>query len=541
MSAFPEPKQTNGPPPPVASVVQEAIERKRAEGLLTVQMRVFERISTDASLAEVLEVLTRAIEEQSPGMLCSVLLLDEARGTLHDGAGPSLPADYRRAIDGFTIGPRVGSCGTAAYLGQPVIVEDIDVDPLWADFRELAQQYQFRACWSTPIRAPGGQVLGTFAMYYHEPRRPDAHEQRLIEVSSHLAAIAIERKRAAAALRDSEARFQAFMDTTPTLAWMKDEQLHIVYANRAWQERYRKKLADVRGLPDFQWRERKVGEMLRQHDREVLASGKTLEFEEIVPDPDGRACPFQVYKFPFRDGKGNQYVGGIAVDMTARKEAEEHLRANAERLEALSRRVLEVQEQERRSLARELHDEIGQLLTGLHLTLRAAQQGTWDNARAALENAQGIVGDLLAQVRELSLHLRPSILDDFGLLPALTAHLERYTKQTGVRVNFTHHGLGRRLAADVETGAYRIVQESLTNVARHAGVSEVDARLGFEGNCLTIEVRDRGAGFDLAGVHITGGLSNMRERAALLGGRLTIESRQGRGTIVSAELPVPGK
>jgi PAS domain S-box-containing protein len=527
-------------PEGLAVYSRDVTERKRAEGLLAVQLKVLERISTDASLGEVLEVLARGIEEQAPGMLCSVLLLDEAHGTLHDGAGPSLPAEYRRAVDGIAIGPCVGSCGTAAYTGKMVIVEDIAVDPLWAAFREAVSAYQLRACWSTPIRAPGGKILGTFAMYYRHPCRPNDHELRLIEVSSHLAAMAIERKRAAEALRDSEARFQAFMDTSPAVAWMKDEQLRYVYVNRTWEKRFDRKLETIRGQTGLNERPPEVGEELRRHDQAVLASGQTQEFEELVPDAEGRTCHWQVYKFPFHDATGNQYVGGIALDITGRKQAEANLRAYAERLEALSRRVLEVQEQERRSLARELHDEIGQILTGLQLTLKAAQQDPPDNAHTGLQNAQIIVSELLSQVRELSLHLRPSILDDFGLLPALTTHLERYAKQTGIQVAFTHHGLAGRFPAEVETAAYRIVQESLTNVARHAKVHQAEARVAHYGGHLTIEVRDRGTGFDVARAASTGGLSSMQERVALLGGRLVIESRVGRGTLVAAELPLQG-
>ncbi len=525
-------------PEGIAVYSRDIAERKRAEGLLAVQMKVFERVSTDASLSEVLEVLVRGIEEQAPGMLCSVLLLDEIKGTLHDGAGPSLPEDYRRAVDGLSIGPCVGSCGTAAYTGKPVIVEDIAIDPLWAPFREVVDRFGLRACWSTPIRAPGGGILGTFAMYYRHPRRPDANELRLIEVSTHLAAMAIERKRAAAALRDSEARFQAFMDTSPAVAWMKDEHLRFVYVNGTWEKRFDKKMETVRGLTDLDVRTAEIGEELREHDRAVLATGRSQQFEEVVPDAEGQPCHWQVFKFPFRDGTGNQYVGGMAVDITARKQAEQELRAYADRLQALSRRVLDIQEQERRALARELHDEIGQVLTGLHLTLKAAQHDTPENLLASLQNAQGIVSELMAQVRELSLHLRPSILDDFGLLSALTTHLERYTKQTGIQVHFSHHGIAGRFPAEVETAAYRIVQESLTNVARHAGVREAEARVSCYGGQLTIEVRDRGMGFDMTRAGGTGGLSSMQERAGLLGGRLVIESRLGKGTLVAADLPL---
>src|SRR5262245_14161817 len=219
----------------VAVSFRDITERKRAEGLLEVQRRVLECVSTDAPLAEVLQVLARAIEGQAPAMACSVLLLDEGGGTLRHGAAPSLPADYCRAVDGLAIGPRAGSCGTAAHLGRPVVVADIAADPLWAEYRALALPHGLRACWSTPIVSPAGRVLGTLAVYHRQPRGPDEYDLRLVAVSTHLAALAIERKRSQEALRESEARFQAFMGHSPAVAWMKDEHSRFVYVNRTWE------------------------------------------------------------------------------------------------------------------------------------------------------------------------------------------------------------------------------------------------------------------------------------------------------------------
>src|SRR5439155_662101 len=147
----------------------------------------------------------RTIEEQAPGMLCSVLCLDGER--LRHGAAPSLPEDYSRAVDGLTIGPAAGSCGTAAYRRERVIVDDIERDPRWAEFRDLALRHGLRACWSEPILSASGQVLGTFASYYGEARSPTDDEIALIEGAAQLGGLAIERKRAEAEL--AEARDQA--------------------------------------------------------------------------------------------------------------------------------------------------------------------------------------------------------------------------------------------------------------------------------------------------------------------------------------------
>ena len=234
----------------------------------------------------------------------------------------------------------------------------------------------------------------------------------------------------------------------------------------------------------------------------------------------------------------------LRVEVGERRRAEDALRDYAVRLKILSRRLMEVQEAERRNIARELHDEISQVLTGLKLSLEMCSRTAGDNLGASLGQAQTLVNELMARARKLSLDLRPGMLDDLGLLPTLLWHIEHYTAQTRVQVTFKNSGLeGRRFAPEVETAAYRIAQEALTNIARHAGVTEATLRVWTEAHTLTIQVEDSGSGFDpeaaMAG-NDTSGLAGMRERATLLGGQLTVESRSGAGTRLTAELVIGG-
>lgn len=170
---------------------------------------VLEMIATGAPLADVLTNLVLLIESQTDGMIASIVLLDEDGEHLRHGAAPSLPVAYIESIDGLTIGPQVGSCGTAMYRGEPVIVSDIQKDPLWENYRQLAARFSLRACWSTPIQSPHGKVLGCFAMYYHEPRSPSHVEARLTDIGVHIAGIAIEHERTEVALRASEAAWRS--------------------------------------------------------------------------------------------------------------------------------------------------------------------------------------------------------------------------------------------------------------------------------------------------------------------------------------------
>jgi len=223
----------------------------------------------------------------------------------------------------------------------------------------------------------------------------------------------------------------------------------------------------------------------------------------------------------------------------------EQVRTGRERLKALSRRLVEVQEAERRYISHELHDEIGQILTGLKLTLEMSIRLCTDAARASLGEARTLANELMGRVRDLSLDLRPAMLDDLGLLPALLWHLERFQAQTQVRVTFRHRGIkGRRFAPEVETAAYRIAQEALTNVARHAHVSEVTVRVWAHPGMLGVQIEDQGVGFNpetVLATSVTSGLAGMHERAILLGGHLTVESRPGAGSRLTAELPIGGQ
>jgi PAS domain S-box-containing protein len=192
------------------------------EALARLDVKVLAMVMAHAALPEILETLCSNIEKHHSGLLCSVLLLDADGKTLHHGAGPSLPREYTQIIDGIQIGARVGSCGTAAYRRQPVIVSDIATDPLWAEFRHLALPHGLRACWSTPIASQDGSILGTFAVYYREPRTPDEEHLQLIAHATHLAAVAMEWDRAQAELRSAENRYRTLVERLPAVTYVAE-------------------------------------------------------------------------------------------------------------------------------------------------------------------------------------------------------------------------------------------------------------------------------------------------------------------------------
>ena len=283
---------------------------------------------------------------------------------------------------------------------------------------------------------------------------------------------------------------------------------------------------------------------MRQKD----AAGEGLDTEYRVLARDGQVVWIRNQSVLVPDETGQlRYAHGIMFDITERRQAEEErerlfdeVQASRERMRNLTQQLIDVQEAERHRIALELHDEIGQTLTGLRLSLELPARPPVEATTARIAQARTMVDELLRYVENLALDLRPAMLDDLGLLSALLWHIERYSTRTGVRVNCKHTGLDRRFPPEIETAAFRIVLEALTNTARHAGVDDVTVRLWATPEILGLQVEDEGSGFDpkaALSAGATSGLSGMRERALLLGGHFDIESEPGNGTRLTVELP----
>jgi PAS domain S-box-containing protein len=201
-------------------VCRDITEVKEEEFFRAGQSGVLEMIAADAPLADVLTNLVLLMEGQAEGLRCSILLLNRDGKHVRHGAAPNLPEAYVKAVNGAPIGPRNGSCGTAMYTRRPVVVADVMTDPLWTDYRELAQISGLRACWSTPILSAQGDVLGSFAMYRQENRGPRPEETRLTQIATHIAGIAIERQRHQEILREREARISLAAESADLAFWI---------------------------------------------------------------------------------------------------------------------------------------------------------------------------------------------------------------------------------------------------------------------------------------------------------------------------------
>lgn len=306
---------------------------KRAEHLLTGERSALELLNSDASLEAVLEFLCRLVEEQTPELRCSILLVDADGKHLRHGSAPNLPPEYNRTIDGTRIGPDIGSCGTAAFTGEQVISRDIGTDPRWAKYRALPLSHGLRACWSTPVKAGNGTVIGTFAAYSTVPREPSAEELKLMERLGHLTSIAIERKLAEESLRMIRLQQQAMLDNIPDIVWLKDTESRFLAVNAAFTRVSGSRPSEVVGKTDMDLWPTDLAALYREDDARVMESGNQVRTEEPLVDIRGDKIWIETIKMPIFDGRGN-VIGttGIARDISERREAELKLRENEARL-----------------------------------------------------------------------------------------------------------------------------------------------------------------------------------------------------------------
>jgi PAS domain S-box-containing protein len=398
----------------VGAAFEDITAQTRERAIRDGEHRALEMIASGGPLDEILTQLVLLIEDHAQPVTGSILVLDETGTHVRHGAGPHLPEAFRAAIDGTAIGPTAGPCGAAAFLRQPVFVEDIEASRAWVDYRALARTHGLRACWSTPIFATHGGVLGTFAFYYREPRAPTDADRDLIARVTHIAGIAIERRQ------------------------MEDQ------------------------------------------------------------------------------------------------------------LRALSAREEAIREDERTGIAREIHDEFGQALTAMKMDLAwvgrhlGGSNGlSQAELRDKLAETSQMVDEIIGQVRRISGELRPGVLDDFGLFAAVEWQAHEFERRTGTACVLQSNLGDARLNRDLSTALFRIFQEALTNVARHAEARRVEVRLDRRDGALELEVRDDGRGVAAEAVFSPKslGLLGMRERARRLGGSAIVGPAAPAGTTVLVRVP----
>jgi diguanylate cyclase (GGDEF)-like protein/PAS domain S-box-containing protein len=303
--------------------------RAWSEQLLAREKAILEMIARGRPLASVLEALTRSVEAEVEGLLCSVLLVDADGKRLRNGAAPSLPGAWRDAIDGIAIGPHESPCSRAAFTGERVIVTDIASDPQWSGQKDPAGRLDLRACWSVPIVSGDKKVLGIFALYHREPRAPSARDLELIDRVLNLAGIVLERSRAEEALRDGEERFRSLSKLPSDWYWEQDEHFRFTKMSDALLGRTGRVTAAAHtGRTRWELPTLNMTHADWEAHRALLEAHRPFyDFEICRPDREGNPCYASISGEPIFDASGNfRGYRGIGKDITARKREEDVLR-----------------------------------------------------------------------------------------------------------------------------------------------------------------------------------------------------------------------
>ena len=359
-------------------VCRDITEIKEEEFFRAGQSHVLEMIAADAPLAEVLTSLVLLMEGQADGLRCSILLLNRDGKHVRHGAAPHLPEAYVKAVNGAPIGPRNGSCGTAMYTRRPVVVTDVMKDPLWSDYRELAQICGLRACWSTPILSAQGEVLGSFAMYREENRGPRPEEDRLTQIATHIAGIAIERQRQQEILRERDARISLAAESGDLAFWiLYPEQ------NTAWMSEkgrliygFDSKLPLTCDLILSRVHPDERAAVKAEYDRSCALYG-TFESEHRLLLPYGKIRWVIMRGRCLKDEEGNLLETiGVTLDISAQKETD--LQLQHQREEMAHRNRVSIMGEMTASFAHELNQPLTAIANNASAARRFLERGNID-------------------------------------------------------------------------------------------------------------------------------------------------------------------
>jgi PAS domain S-box-containing protein len=547
-----------------AQAKAEVLKRQREEALLAEENHLLELVAKGSSQPQILDGLCRLVERHSSGVLASILLFDGAR--LRHGGAPSLPTSYTDAVDGSTVGPRAGSCGTAAHFGRQIIVEDIATDPLWADYRGLALPYGLRACWSTPVFSSQGQVIATFAMYYREPRSPSEHDQKLIARFTHLAGVAIERKLTQDKLRRSESYLLESQRLSHTGSFARKVSGEGLYWS---EEMFRLFGFDPQEVPpnrEVAWERIHPDDYQRVVDafEQAFREKTDLSLDHRIVQRDGTMKHVHTIAHPIFDESGApvEYVGTV-VDLTEQKRAEEE-REKLRLLEAeLARGTrLTMMGELTASLAHEVNQPITAAITDANTCVRwltRAEPRLEEACAAAKETVQNATraAEIISRMRRLFEKDGPEYdaVDVNALIDEMATLVSGEAGRHGVSIRTElASGLSPVLADRVQ------LQQVLLNLLMNSIEATRDladprqitlTSVRYRHDQMAVSVADTGIGLpatnvdDLFNAFVTTkpggtgmGLAISRSIIEVHGGRLWATSNAERGATFSFTLPI---
>ncbi|HWW27107.1 MAG TPA: ATP-binding protein, partial [Caulobacter sp.] len=550
---------------------------------LTSAHRAFRRTMTLIAggnpLSTALLAIVQAVEAEDPSTVCSILLLDADGERLLLGAAPGLPDFYNQAIHGVQIGPSAGSCGTAAFTGRRVIVEDIQTDPLWEDYKALAAQAGVAACWSEPIRSASGKVVGTFALYHRQLARPSEEDIAFIEAAAELAAIAIDRQRAEDTLIASEARalraaqsaletasnLSTFFEVSLDMLCIRDLDGRFVKLSRAWETVLGYSIEELVGAPLLPLLHPDDVAATRAHMALANDSGEVSGFVNRYRRRDG-----QYRQLEWRARRSGNLIFGVARDVTERLRDEAEMAAARSAAEAANQAKSDFLANMSHEIRTPLNGVIGIAATLSDTPLTPAQREMVDLIRCSGATLERLVSDILdvSKIEAGQMTVEMGVFDLEAAIdgPLDVTRLRAEDKGLVFRVERGESALGTFLGDSVRIG--QVLGNLLSNALKFTDQGEIVARIDVEalegqmaddqvGARLVLEVEDTGVGFDAAQGEMifqrfsqadstitrrfggTGlGLAISRTLVEMMGGEISARSRPGSGSLFRVVLPL---
>jgi len=517
-----------------AKLYRELSKKNQYETIIST---VTQSVHRSINLQEVLENAVEAISKNIDGA-------DHVAIYLAEGEEAVLKA-HRGLTDQYSdragrISYPKGCTWKTIIEGKPMYCLDVDKDTV---IGSAGREMGIKSYLCMPISYEG-KTVGALNMTSFQKHSFDEEELKLMEIVAQQIKVAINNARIAEALRQSEERYRTLFDQSPVGVYIFDKDFKITQCNERFVQILRSSYDKIIGLVI-----RKLKDQSFIPAMEKIFEGQSSYHEGFYEATTSSARLWlSLYFSPLRSANGDVIGGmGVVEDITERRQVEEQLRSSREQLRNLAAYIQSVREEERTKIAREIHDELGQALTGLKMNLSWLDKKLSEAGdvvpRSLLEEITSmskLVDTTIQTVREISTELRPGVLDDLGLTAAIEWQLQEFQTRTGIRCNFTSSPENITLDQDRSTAIFRIFQETLINVARHANATRVDISLKEEADNLILEVRDNGKGITESGISNSKslGLLGMRERALFLGGEVKISGTPGKGTTITVRVPL---
>ncbi len=528
---------------------RDVTERKKQDMTLRLEKEVLEMNAIAESPLDItVNHFLKGLEKIHSNMKCSVLLLQDDKKYVKLLAAPGIPKEFMRAIDGMSTGPKAASCGTAMFRKKAVYVTNIQTDPLWDDLKNIARKHKVHACWSIPIITAQNEVLGSFGIYFSQPREAVPAEINVIERASNILRLIIESKLSEEQIRMSNQRYHFVTKATNEAIWDLDLVTNTLY----WAEGYHTLFGydPLKVWGSLSESRKRIHpddlERIEKSLKSFLRKKTTTKWEDEYryQKVDGTYAHVLDKAFLIHDNRGNPIrLIGSMQDITGKRELEQKLlEQEIGKQKLLTQATIDGQEKERKEIGKELHDNINQILSTTKLYLDLAVNTAEGPTAEMIGMGSKNIMEAINEIRKLSRSLVPPTLGDLGLIESIKDLCENFTYTRTFEVRFEHRNIRENQIADNQKlMIFRIIQEQTNNIVKHAKAKNVIINLRASKGWINLEITDDGQGFNLKKTKKGVGLTNIINRAELFNGKVEITTAPKNGCTIKISIPLATK